>query len=361
MIPFKSQNHQQIFRLIRIRQSASGAELSRATGLRASTIVYILQHLKDRRLIRETGLGNTTQKGGKKPVLWGVHDQAGYLLGIEVLRKQIRGVIVSLSGKIILRVEKGLRQIDSSNLVDSLSGIIFEMIHESSLRKEEIMDASIALPGIVDGQKGRILYSSVLNLSMFDLTPQLSEKTGFSSRLINDANAGALADQWYDEKPGMPPGNTLFLNYNDEARELGLGIVIGHQLYTGREGMAGEFFSPVPSLKAPSGKSIIDVYYRHREGDQEAGNIIKHFNRALSDEIVRMIGLFNPERIVIGGAINACKGWMEQLLLPEIKTKLYNNTKIQITPPEIKQAQSGIFSIAMGATAYALSGILEKG
>jgi hypothetical protein len=52
---------------------------------------------------------------------------------------------------------------------------------------------------------------------------------------------------------------------------------------------------------------------------------------------------------------------MEQLLLPEIKTKLYNNTKIQITPPEIKQAQSGIFSIAMGATAYALSGILEKG
>jgi len=371
MLPLKSSSHRKVMHLIRRHEALSGAQLSRITGLRASTIGYILQQLNAQGLIEEKGYGKTTEKGGKRPHLWGITDNSGYLLGLEVMKNQIRGVIVSLSGRMILRVEKDFHRIDQENIIERVTQIISEMIQESSLEKSDILEAAVALPGIIDTEKNKVLYSSVLDLHQFDLSGPISAATGMNIHLINDANAGALGDQWYSDQPAEARGNILYVNYNHSATEIGLGIVIQNRLYTGTKGSAGEILSNIPSFEewvekgqnkhaAPSlPVSLIDLYYKHLDGDETAGRYIYHINDHIKKEISRIIGLLNPQRLVIGGEITSCKGWMEQLLVPSVKEYLNANTRFSLHIPEITHSRHGIFSVALGATAYMLSRQLE--
>jgi len=363
MLQFTSTSHRKILQLIRMNQQISGAELSRLTSLRASTVGYILQHLNERALIDCFGYGKTTHKGGKKPLLWGINESAGYLIGMEVLRNQIRGVIASLSGKMVLRVEKDFQQIHDKNITARVSQIINEMIREADIQKHEILNTTIAIPGIIDVHQEHILYSAVLDISNFDLAGPVSNETGIETHLINDANAGALSDQWYTQMgPQETSNHIIYINYNQAATEMGLGIILNNRLYTGAKGTAGELLSNIPAIeeqfmtdKSAPKISLIDLYYKQLEGDALAAGFIHQINDYLRKEVSRLIGLFNPQRIILGGEISSCQGWPEKLLIPAVKEYINQNTRFSLYIPEIKFSPFGIFSVALGATAYTLS------
>ncbi|NJK96574.1 MAG: MarR family transcriptional regulator [Bacteroidales bacterium] len=91
-------SHKQVLNLIRLYREISGAELARLTNLRPSTVLYILRILDEKGLIEISGTGESTTKGGKKPTLWKIKSNIGYVIGLEILVHKIRMVLTGIEG-----------------------------------------------------------------------------------------------------------------------------------------------------------------------------------------------------------------------------------------------------------------------
>ena len=102
-------SHKLVINVIRTHKEISGAEISRITGFQPSTILYILRILDRKGFICISRTGDSTQKGGKKPVLWKIKPDIGLILGIEVFSSKLRFVEIDFAGNIHSQGEKSFQ------------------------------------------------------------------------------------------------------------------------------------------------------------------------------------------------------------------------------------------------------------
>ena len=104
---------------------------------------------------------------------------------------------------------------------------------------EKLMPADaigVSCGGPLDEKRGVIL--SPPNLPGWDevhIVEELERRFGIPAKLLNDANAGALAE--WNFGAGRGSENMLFLTFGTG---LGAGLILGGRLYSGTNGNAGE-------------------------------------------------------------------------------------------------------------------------
>jgi N-acetylglucosamine repressor len=382
MFTLTENSHRQVLNLIRLYKETSGAELARLTNLRPSTVLYILRSLDEKGLIEICGTGESTTKGGKKPTLWKIKDNIGYVLGLEVLSHKIRIVLVGINGSFI---DKGENipdtKIYEKNLVEELLKTIREMIKKHKLTNDQIIGIGVATTGLVDGRNGYVLYSSALGLENFPLKLKLESNLPFKFNIVNDANSGAMDVKWYTEPTQTLPANIVYISYNQGARNLGAGLIINNALYQGGAGAAGEIFYPLPKIpsilergvkklgahhpllihtKDVNSIKIVDVMNFEKQGCLISIFILEEICKLIADEIARIIGFINPDLIVIGGDITMQEDLLKKYIIPYAHEKTTLYLKHGYYMPEIRFSQFGKFSVSMGATAVILSELMEN-
>jgi predicted NBD/HSP70 family sugar kinase len=377
MIPITEPSQKRVFSLIRAQANASGANLAKQTGMQPSSLVYILNNLKDKGLIRVSGHGNSTSRGGKKPVLWQVNPEYGNILGMEVMRHGIRAVLVNLAGEVILKAEKDFRPGTPDKIVSRIQKIISEIISESGQPIDKLLYISLAVPGIVDPVSHNIIYSYGLNLKDFDLKAHIIDQFGIPTGVMNDANAGAVGDQWFTGLD-LSVNNALYLSYNPLAGGMGLGIIINRNLYTGSNGLAGEFSIRVPALHViirdklkttdeagillmgaenPDSVQISDLFLYAKKGCVLSNEVLSALCKQVASEISRMIGLFDPDRITLGGDLSICEHMCCSEVMHHLKAMLQIDYPFMMTIPRMDYARSKVFAVAIGATALYLTSL----
>ncbi len=375
MIPVKEASHKKVFSLIRSQGQASGAMLAKQTGMQPSSLVYILNNLKEKGLIKICGHGNSTAKGGKRPVLWQINPDFGCIVGIEVMRSAIRAVLVNLAGDVILKAEKDFIPEEPDKIVLRICNTIKEIIDEYGFANRNLLYISLAVPGIVDPLSHKIIYSFGLKLQNFDLKNKIAEAFGVAAGVINDANAGAIGDQWFTGF-NMAANNSLYISYNPMAGGIGLGIVINRKLYTGSNGLAGEYSFRIPSLKqivkenfeTINAKQVLlsvddnlekiqisELFYHAKNGCELSNQTLSSLCKHVAAEISRLIGLFDPDRITLGGDLSICEHMCCSEILIHLKTMLQVDYPFMMQIPQIDYARSKVFAVAIGATALYLT------
>ncbi len=375
MIPVKEPSHKKVFSLIRAQGQASGAMLAKQTGMQPSSLVYILNNLKEKGLIKVCGHGNSTAKGGKRPVLWQIDPDYGCILGLEVMRSAIRAVLVNLAGEIILKAEKDFTPEEPHRIVLRICNTIKEMIDENSFATKRLLYISLAVPGIVDPGSHEIIYSYGLKLQNFDLKTKITEFFGVPSGIINDANAGVIGDQWFTGLD-LSVNNSLYISYNPVAGGIGLGIVINRKLYTGSNGLAGEYSFRIPplkqivkeNLKTINAKQVLlpvngnidktqisEIFFHAKKGCELSNQTLSSLCKHVAAEISRLIGLFDPDRITLGGDLSICEHMCCSEILIHLKTMLQVDYPFMMQIPRIDYARSKVFAVAIGATALYLT------
>ncbi len=189
----------------------------------------------------------------------------------------------------------------------------------------------IACGGPLDEAKGRIL--SPPNLPGWDDVPVaafLEQRFGGRAVLMNDANAGVLAEQRFGA--GRGSNDVVFLTLGTG---LGAGIVAGGRLVTGANGNAGELGHVRLTADGPEGyrkrgsvegwcsgggiaRRVADLMaagglpsdwpYRDakavveaaRAGDKAAREIVEETGRRLGQSLAILVDVLNPEMIVLG-------------------------------------------------------------
>lgn len=233
----KRKNKLLILKMIATGNGLSRVEIAHNTGLTKMTVGNLISELIEENLVseKEYAIDNAAEnKYGRKPMTFSISDQSPCTLGILIKRELCQLIIGDLSGTILDSVTYKYETLcNASELLDLLYQGYLQL---QSRTNRKIIYIGISSVGPIDTQKGMILnppfFYGIHNLP---ITSYFTEKTGLPTYLINDANAGALAEKLY----GVMTNDKNYL-YLHIMNGIGAGIIINDVLYEGNTGESGE-------------------------------------------------------------------------------------------------------------------------
>jgi predicted NBD/HSP70 family sugar kinase len=338
-------NQSIVFNLIVERGSISRTELAKRSGLPAATITRIAGEFLAAGLISE--VSSEESSGGRRPVLLSINPSAGYVVGVKLREDSMTVAICDLSCTIIHSLEETIAgAVLPHRVTEVIAEAVKRCLGEANIAIGKVLGVGVGMSGLIDSARGICRYSAILDWRDVELGPALEFKLRLPVRIDNDVNTLAVAERYFGA--GRDMANFLLVTLG---RGIGLGIVVGGEIYRGSHGGAGEFghmtvdtaadaplcncgkrgcleaiASDYGILRAASGAdpghhvedTIGTLIERARLGDEHTQAIFRRAGEALGVAIANLINLFDPTRIVISG-----KGLQaEQLLLEPIRATM---------------------------------------
>ena len=338
-ISLKEINRKNILRIVLEIGPISRIDISRQLKIsRPTTSAYIGELIKDG-LIEELGKSDSTPSGGKKAVLLQFNSRAGYIVGAMIGVNNIRIALTDLRSNIIEIIKIPTEEwLGPDAVIDKLVKNLKKIIRISRVNKEEIIGIGIGATGLVDSEKGLVIFSPNLDRwNDIKLKEIVEEKIGLPTFIENECRVQAIAEKKY----GLAKNIKNFVCVETGAG-IGTGVFIDNKLVTGDKGMAGEVGHIITNLAGNrichcgnkgcletlcSTSSLIDdimadikkserfseygssrlktedLYRLYEQGDKiVTGNVEKNAEY-LGIGISNTIKMFNPELIIIHGEI----------------------------------------------------------
>lgn len=349
----REKNLSDVLKHLHQRGPLSRAKLARLTGLNKSTISSLVEELIDCGLIFESG--TRTSGAGRPSRDLELNPTAGCIIGVEIGVGFLSIILTDFIGEIIWRRFEETNFISKQN---EIIACIFTMVDEAVEAANEhgyrLLGMGITLPGMVDDERGVLVFSPNLQWRDVPLRNIFSEYTGLPVFVDNDANAAALGEHLFGVArqaqhflfiiDGVGVGGGLFLNGNIYRGANGLAGEIGHtSMYVehtrpcrcGNRGCwenfanesslyerirsrleVGRFSSITSILENQNSPLTLSIITEAAEaGDIEILEALSETGSALGLGLANLINIFNPEMVIIGGALSL----VSKFLLPSIK------------------------------------------
>lgn len=332
-------------------------DLARHLNYSIPTVTKIIYELVDHDLVKSYGKLETS--GGRQPMLYGLHPDAGAFVGVDVQHTHVNLGLIDLMGTEIYK-KMGVPFVleDKEAKKDELCQIINEFIQESQVDTSQLMNVNINLPGRINPMQGRS-YTFFLGSDEESLAEQFSKKLNLFVTIDNDTRGMAYGEFAYGEPAEMGASNVLYLNVS---WGLGLGIIIDGKVYTGKSGFSGELghiSSYDNEILCHCGKkgclqteisgqalhrivmeriakgemsilservannehiSLDDIIDAIKKEDVLCLEVLELIARRLGRRVAGLINLFNPEILIIGGALSRTGEALRQPLEVVVRT-----------------------------------------
>ncbi|MEU4493966.1 ROK family transcriptional regulator [Streptomyces sp. NPDC023998] len=360
----RSANERLLLGRLRAGGAASRAQLARETGLSKPTVSSALAALEQAGLVREAG--TQAPERGRVAVLYAPDPAAGYALGIDIGRDWLRVALADLDGSVVTRADVRNRARTSATMADLVVATAHQVVAESGVERERVIQAVVATPGVYDEENHRVRYAVNLpgwgRAGLFD---RMRDQLGMPLAVHNDANLAALGEYAF----GAGAGSRLFV-YVMIGTGLGMGVVHEGRLFTGAHGAAGEIgFLPWPGRQKPdvledavSGEAVVeaaralgmtgpltakDVFDAARHDDPAAAKAVRQEGERLAHTVAAVAAVLDPDLVVLGGGV----GHSADLLLRTVRDTLKSLTPLR---PKVAPSALGEDAVLLGAVATAL-------
>jgi predicted NBD/HSP70 family sugar kinase len=223
-------NRDIVLELIRAGQPISRADLARRSGLGRSTVSQIVEQLIGENWVRDGAMGSLPR--GRKPTLVGLNENL-LAVAIDIHPKQATVALVDLNGRLLSRYQVPI----TSDPETSLRLIVecVQRIRPAGPNKST-EGIGISLPGRVNPTTQRLIFAPNLKWPEFDIKKVVETMTGLPVMLENDATACLLAERTFARMDGVRDAVLVAV-----AEGVGTCILANGQLFSGHNGMAGEF------------------------------------------------------------------------------------------------------------------------
>jgi predicted NBD/HSP70 family sugar kinase len=225
-------NRQIVLNYVREREPISRAEIARETALQRSTISTIVDQLQADGLVEEIGAGAST--GGRRPTLLRLRTVGPVAIGIDITPSVTTIATSDLAGR-VLEQDQFASSADYTEMLRCVSGRVRALSKRS---KGMIEGIGMSVPGLVDPETGVVMYVPYFKWRDLEIAHKISQATGLSVAIDNDANAAALAELWFGRPEIIEQRDFIFVLV---AEGVGTGIIFDGQIYRGEQGAAGEF------------------------------------------------------------------------------------------------------------------------
>jgi predicted NBD/HSP70 family sugar kinase len=290
-------NRQIALNLVRSRQPISRADLARLMGIRRGAISRLVEDLiRTKQIFEGQHFQNGENKRGRKPRHLYIETRRHCALAVDISAAHTLLQVVDPLGEPLLGIEELPARPRPEGLVRELARNIRRIL-AAHPEVGHCLGVGLTVAGLVDPERGRLLYAPTLDWRNVDLREPLEAAIKLPVVLQNDVKACVLAQVWAARGHAPVDGPVAFVNVSDG---VGVGIAIDGQLLRGAHNSAGEFGHVALSMDGP-------ICACGRKGCWEAyasvrATIARYLGRDLS-----WPGSAKPTRTTVASIINCAR------------------------------------------------------
>lgn len=356
----------------------SRAGIARATGLSKPTVSALIADMESAGLVRISDESPSSGSIGRPAALYELVPTARHSVVADIGATKILVGVADLFGNLVAEQELTTGP-DARAALESVATAASEMLRGIDGGCHAMC---VGVPGIY--RPGRDRVEQALNLPGFDnLAPgaYLSERFDARVHVENDVNLAALGEltRMGDEQAD---GDFAAISVGTG---IGLGMVVGGDLYRGGTGSAGELGSlllsppepgeaPVtledvasaPSIRKRFGRAIEDgrgsgldasadvpdIFAAAATGDAAASAVLDEVAAAMALAVSHLCLIADPTRVVFGGGVGA-----NPVFVDAVRVHL---SRLVASPPELAASTLGRQAALVGAVSMSLRFIHES-
>ena len=307
-----------------------------------------------------------------------------YNICLDVGGTKVLGAVFNEKDEIIYRLKKRSKSggEDTADVEKVIIDVVEEMIEGSGIDRKKLNAIASCAPGVIDQEKGVVLFTPNLPWRNYDLAGVMRKRFGVPFYVGNDVNLGVLGEYHFGAAKNYKNIVGFFVGTG-----LGGGLILNGSLYTGHQFKAAEYGHMILDPEGPlcncgqrgcleafSSKQGMSAYIRQQvsrgreslmaEAVQDGVFRSKKLKKALAagDEVAleavdrachylaiatgNMINTFSPDLVLYGGGVIEAVGdvFLEKILK---EVDRYCMTAIRPTV-DIKIASLGDDSILYG-------------
>lgn len=176
-----------------------------------------------------------------------IKDDDPYFVAVDVGGTKILGVVGDRRGVIFARVREATPRSDQpTEVIEVIENVIESVLNTAGLSSKQVAAMGIAIPGVVDPKKGKILRTPNSCLSGAPLVPRLETKFGSRVILGNDCNFGALGEAWLGAARRARSSMGIFVGTG-----IGAGFTWNRKIWRGAREVTGEIGHIVMEIGGP--------------------------------------------------------------------------------------------------------------
>jgi len=404
MIPIKKQktlkqaNRKVILNILRDSGEISVADLSREVNLSKPTLMIIINYYLKNGLVINTGKGDSTEEGGKKPNIYKFNEDGGYAVGMIISANKLTAVITNLKSKILYKTSVPLKTnegFDSvlKKIIDSYNNLV----NNTNIDRKRLVGLAIGAYGITNFTKGEVIFSphflswgKNLNLKekileqIPDEIPVMVDNHSrfqvFAEKILGLAQeknnivaiqagkglvAGVIIENEIKRGNHYLIGEIGHMIVDPEAREIcacgGKGCFEAMVSINRILRMAKEKYKEYPDSiifneNSPDGIDIYDVFDASNKGDKLALDLMNDAIKWFGIGISNIILMYDPQIVIIQGIFTKAGEYFLENLREKInKISLFSIKR----ETEIKYSELGDKAGVLGAASYVLSKYFE--
>lgn len=321
--------------------------ISAMTGLSSTSVARYVEDMKEEGMIVELAPEEKSGRG-RRAITYGLRNNSRYFVGVDIKNFGLSMGAMNFSGEMVhKKTDTSYEYANTHENMDEVCNAVLKFIRDDcGLPKESIACVAFCLGGRVNSIKGT--SASLYNFEETHDTPlanMLGERLGLATIIENDTKTMAYGeyarckDKWQ---------NMLFVNMG---WGLGLGIILGGELYNGSDGysgelghvyaydnnvlchcgkkgcietevsgravvrkitariMDGEASTLSKKVRAKEPLTTYDILNAIDMEDPLAIDIVSRTGTELGKHLAGMMNIFNPECIVIGGKFAELPSW----------------------------------------------------
>jgi len=206
------------------------------SGLSAPTVTRVVESLiREEALVREAGMGNS--KGGRRPTLIQLRNDANAVVGVDLGTTAIRGILADLSAGILAEVETYTPvEAGFGKVMESVATVVDRLLSTEPAKKKRIHGIGMAVAGLINNKSKVVEFSPDFGWENVNIRQALNSRFDVPVIFDNVTRVMAMGELWNGKGRGYRDFVCVNVGYG-----IGAGIVSNRQPFHGAEGLAGEF------------------------------------------------------------------------------------------------------------------------
>lgn len=381
-------NRRRILDTIRRAGRIARIDVAKETGISQATVTTITASMLKAGLIEEVAAEDSSKgaRRGRPRVDLTLRGEAHLVAGFKIALDTLSVALMDFSGELVGEYSAPLSDtvLSPETLAQEINHTLEEAAFANGLDKDNISAVGVGMSGIVDATRGFVYWSPSLdnrNVSFGDILAATIKKPVF---VDNDANLVAMAEQYF----GMGGDVSDFIVVTIESG-VGMGIVLGGELYRGTRGCGAEFghtkvqldgalcrcgqrgcleayVADYALLREASyavsttndrvDKRIASLLEAARIGDPTAASIVNRAGRMFAMGLANLVNIFDPQLIILAGERMLFDHLYAEEVIEAIRAQI---VQIDMPPPKVVIHKWGDLMWAKGAAAFAIDHVAD--
>ena len=171
-----------------------------------------------------------------------------YNICLDVGGTKVLGAIFNENDEIIYRLKKRSKSSGegSADVEKVIIDVVEEMVRESGIDRKKLNAIASCAPGVIDQDKGIVLFTPNLPWRDYDLAGAMRKQFGVPFFVGNDVNLGVLGEHKFGAARGYHNVVGFFVGTG-----LGGGLILNDTLFTGNQFKAAEYGHMVLDPEGP--------------------------------------------------------------------------------------------------------------